>query len=180
LKPFEKLDYIPQQLIRKYVSYAKQYVRPSLSKEAKAELKEFYLLLRKQRKGTTVRSLESLMRLTEARAKVELREIATAQDAKDAIEIFDAGHVSPISPQLPQTQPKASGVRSRPKQAQDLLEILRELADRQNKNIFSLNEIQFAMQRKGGFTVAAEDLIAILNGRGNLLRKGGLCYELSE
>ena len=36
----------------------------------------------------TTRQLESLVRLTEARAKMELREEATQQDAQDIIEIM--------------------------------------------------------------------------------------------
>ena len=35
----------------------------------------------------TTRQLESLIRLTEARARLELREHATRQDAEDVIEI---------------------------------------------------------------------------------------------
>jgi DNA helicase MCM8 len=35
------------------------------------------------------RQLESLIRLTEARAKLELREEATADDARDVIEIME-------------------------------------------------------------------------------------------
>ena len=56
-------------------------------------MQKFYLELRKQRQSQdstpiTTRQLESLIRLTEARARVELREEATEQDAKDVIEIM--------------------------------------------------------------------------------------------
>lgn len=56
-----------------------------LSDEAAGVLKEFYLQLRKNTgaDGTpiTARQLESLVRLAEARAKLELREEITKQDA---------------------------------------------------------------------------------------------------
>ena len=56
-------------------------------------LQKFYLELRKQRQSQdstpiTTRQLESLIRLTEARARAELREEATEQDARDVIEIM--------------------------------------------------------------------------------------------
>ena len=54
---------------------------------------KFYLELRKNRQSQdstpiTTRQLESLIRLTEARARVELREEATEADASDVIEIM--------------------------------------------------------------------------------------------
>ncbi|KAF7704553.1 hypothetical protein HF521_021625 [Silurus meridionalis] len=89
----ETLDPIPHQLLRKYVGYARHYVHPSLSVEAAQVLQEFYLELRKQNQSAdstpiTTRQLESLIRLTEARARLELREKATQSDAEDVVEIM--------------------------------------------------------------------------------------------
>jgi DNA helicase MCM8 len=68
--PGERLDVIPPQLLRKFVAYARKYVRPRLSKDAAAVLQKFYLRLRSQRGSqdctpVTTRQLESLIRLTE-------------------------------------------------------------------------------------------------------------------
>ena len=68
--PGENFDPIPHQLLRKYVSYARHYVHPTLSAEAAQVLQDFYLELRRQNHGTdstpiTTRQLESLIRLTE-------------------------------------------------------------------------------------------------------------------
>lgn len=68
-------------------------MHPKLSDEAKEIIKEFYLKLRQRAAGdasspaVTHRLLESLVRLSEARARVELRDNVTAGDALDAIEI---------------------------------------------------------------------------------------------
>lgn len=56
-------------------------------------LQDFYITLRKQHQGMdstpiTTRQLESLIRLTESRARLELREVATKEDAEEVIEIM--------------------------------------------------------------------------------------------
>ena len=78
---------LPQQLLRKYIAYASAHVFPVLSEEAKEKLQQFYLRLRADSSpmgGTTVtaRQLESLVRLAEARARCELREVVTQDDAE--------------------------------------------------------------------------------------------------
>lgn len=67
----ETVDHIPPCLLRKYISYARQYVHPSLSHEAAQTIQDFYLSLRSQAHSAdstpiTTRQLESLIRLTEA------------------------------------------------------------------------------------------------------------------
>lgn len=66
----ETIDPIPVSLLRKYISYARQYVHPSLSPEAAQTIQAFYLSLRSQAHSAdstpiTTRQLESLIRLTE-------------------------------------------------------------------------------------------------------------------
>lgn len=85
---------IPPELLRKYVAYARQTVtKVKLTREAAERLKSFYLELRKMSKeegcmAITVRQLEALVRLTQASAKVQLRDLATVEDAERAIKLF--------------------------------------------------------------------------------------------
>jgi len=89
---------VPQELLRKYVAYAKQKVKPVLSEEAVEELKNFYVELRNRTvssRETTLqpipisaRQLQALIRMSEATAKVRLSEIVSKDDAKAAIEIM--------------------------------------------------------------------------------------------
>ena len=56
-------------------------------------LKEFYIELRQKAAATegapiTTRQLESLVRLAEARARVELRAVATVADAGDVVDLM--------------------------------------------------------------------------------------------
>ena len=64
-----------------------------LSPDAATVLQEFYLELRSKHRTVdstpiTTRQLESMVRLAEARARIELRENVTAQDARDVVEIM--------------------------------------------------------------------------------------------
>ncbi len=81
------------ELLRKYVSYAKG-IKPVLSDDALKQLSDFYLAMRSasETEGSpvaiTARQLESLVRISEARARVALRKEVTAEDAGAAIAIM--------------------------------------------------------------------------------------------
>ncbi|MFH0749059.1 MAG: minichromosome maintenance protein MCM [Candidatus Bathyarchaeota archaeon] len=80
---------IQPQLLRKYISYAKQF-KPSLTDEAGMRLQEFYLQMRSTDSkespvAITARQLEALVRLAEARARVAMRKEVTVEDAQAAI-----------------------------------------------------------------------------------------------
>jgi len=84
---------VDAELLRKYVSYAKT-VKPELTEDALKRLSEFYLAMRSasETEGSpvaiTARQLESLVRISEARARVALRPEVTAEDAEAAIAIM--------------------------------------------------------------------------------------------
>lgn len=77
-------------LLRKYLEYAKR-VNPRLSEEASEKIKAFYLEMRGVSQEDTIaitaRQLETLIRLTLARARLLLKENADAEDATRAIEL---------------------------------------------------------------------------------------------
>ena len=86
---------IPIELFRKYVAYARKNCHPKLTPEAGEELKKFYIDLRsKAGEGSpipiTLRQYEALIRLAEASAKVQLRDIVTKEDALRAIRLVSA------------------------------------------------------------------------------------------
>ncbi len=84
---------VDAELLRKYVSYAKG-IKPVLSTEALKRLRDFYLAMRaaSETEGSpvaiTARQLESLVRISEARARVALRKEVTGEDAEAAIVIM--------------------------------------------------------------------------------------------
>jgi replicative DNA helicase Mcm len=84
---------ITSELMRKYVSYAKA-IKPVLSKDALRRLSDFYLAMRSasETEGSpvaiTARQLESLVRISEARARVALKKEVSAEDAEAAIALM--------------------------------------------------------------------------------------------
>ncbi|MFH0817005.1 MAG: LAGLIDADG family homing endonuclease [Candidatus Micrarchaeota archaeon] len=85
---------IPQELMRKYIAYARKYVRPKLSKEANERIKEYYVDMRKMgaAQGTvpiTPRYIEGMIRLSEASAKTRLSEVVELSDADIAVKLND-------------------------------------------------------------------------------------------
>jgi replicative DNA helicase Mcm len=90
-------DVVDSKLLRKYIAYAKQKVKPALSEGAIEEIKDFYIRLRNQPSRAdseikpipvTARQLEGVVRLSEAHAKMRLSSEVTAEDAKMAIELL--------------------------------------------------------------------------------------------
>lgn len=85
---------LPAELLQTYLRYAKRYAHPTLSKEAKQRIKEFYLERRNGPQGAllvTPRQLEALIRLSEARARAELRDVVTKADVEDVLELLRHG-----------------------------------------------------------------------------------------
>ncbi len=90
-------DVIDPKLLRKYVSYSKQKVKPKLTEEATEEIMSFYVNLRNQSIRTdsdikpipiTARQLEGIIRLSEACARLRLSDKVKREDAKKAIDIL--------------------------------------------------------------------------------------------
>lgn len=86
---------IPPDLLRKYISYARRYVKPKLTDEAVEKLKEFFIEMRKRSAESpespitiTARQLEALVRLSEAHARMALRSEVTVEDAIEAIRLM--------------------------------------------------------------------------------------------
>lgn len=88
---------VPMPLLRKYIEYARTYARPVMTAEAEEVVVDFYVTLRARCARTpgclpvTVRTLEALARLCEARARCDLRDAVTAQDAGDVVELMRLG-----------------------------------------------------------------------------------------
>ncbi|XP_025104122.1 DNA helicase MCM8-like [Pomacea canaliculata] len=182
----QPLDPIPPPLLRKYIGYARKYVHPKIGKDAAKNLQNFYLELRKRhqtRDSTpiTTRQLESLIRLTEARARLELREEATAKDAEEVVEIMKYSMLDVFTDQFGlldfQRSQLGSGMsgRSIPKK---FISALQRVAEQTYNSIFTVQQM-WQISKDIGLQVSDfETFVCSLNNQGYLLKKGSKVYQL--
>ena len=87
---------ISTELLRKFISYARQNIFPQLSNEALTEIRNYYVKMRNQGKqvgkgirpiAISARQLEGIVRLAKASAKTRLSNVATLEDARRAIKL---------------------------------------------------------------------------------------------
>uniref|UniRef100_A0A3Q3AR30 DNA replication licensing factor MCM2 n=1 Tax=Kryptolebias marmoratus TaxID=37003 RepID=A0A3Q3AR30_KRYMA len=84
---------IPQELLRKYILYAKDRVHPKLNQMDQDKVARIYSDLRKESMATgsipiTVRHIESMIRMAEAHAKMHLRDYVLEDDVNMAIRVM--------------------------------------------------------------------------------------------
>ncbi|XP_049877697.1 DNA helicase MCM8-like [Pectinophora gossypiella] len=186
LKPGEIIDALPLVLLRKYIAYARRYVHPKLSKEAANALQNFYLELRDNhqdgRDGTpiTTRQLEACIRLTQARARAELREEATVNDANDVISLVKHSLMDTFSDEFGNIQLSrsinGSGVSSRNK-LKKFLDVLTRRSHQLGKDVFTRQEL-IQIHKSAGVAGDANDLIEAMHIHSYLLLKGSNTYQL--
>ncbi|MBS3081529.1 hypothetical protein J4416_01145 [Candidatus Pacearchaeota archaeon] len=90
-------DVIDPKILRKYIAFARKYIKPKLTDEAIEEIKEFYISIRNKAITSsssvkpipiTARQLEAIVRLSEACAKIRLSQQVLIEDAKKAITLL--------------------------------------------------------------------------------------------
>jgi replicative DNA helicase Mcm len=97
-KPDEIKTEIETDLLRKYIAYARQRIRPAITESALREIKNYYIKMRSSGQAEeggvksipiTARQLEALIRLAEASAKLRLSNKMMKKDAQRAIELIN-------------------------------------------------------------------------------------------
>lgn len=151
------------EIIRKYISYARANVFPVLNRSAKEAIREWYVGMRKKG-GVSTRDLESLIRLTEAKAKIELRSIATKADAGFCIELYKRTFISKESV-------------SRNKKSKDFSQVLREYVKRKGGCLVSSEEL-YSLVSSFDSSKPANEFVDALNHNGLIIKKGANMYKI--
>lgn len=187
LKPGETIEPVGPGLLQKYIAYARRYVKPRLTSEAVEILKKFYFELRHahQRDGSTpitLRQLESLMRLTEARAKLELREECTKCDALEVVQIMRASMIDTYTDEngeLDFTRQQHGSGMSRSSDFKKMINAIRTVCEKKKNTLFSTTDLkQLATDIKIKMD-RFDELLTKLYDNGFLLRKGAGLYQAS-
>lgn len=166
---------VSPSFLRKYISYARQYVKPKLSTESAGVLQKFYLGLRSKMESAVnltpcARQLEALVRLTEARAKLELREQTTEQDALDVIELLQSTVLGmdddvpdcPVAPVGKAT--KSGGIKA-------FLKLLEKDVVTREGSSYSKEELKSIAMKGGIASTDVSSAIDKLNEEGFLIKK---------
>ncbi|KAJ6699115.1 DNA HELICASE MCM8 [Salix purpurea] len=185
LDPKKDVDFapLPGPLLRKYIAYARTYVFPRMSKPAAEILQKFYLQLRDHNTSAdctpiTARQLESLVRLAQARARLELREEVTAQDAMDVVEIMKESLYDKYVDEHGIVDFGRSGGMSQQKEAKRFLSALNRQSELQQKDTFSISEIYSLADRIGLRVPDIDTFVDNLNSAGYLLKKGPKTFQV--
>ncbi|XP_065324514.1 DNA helicase MCM8-like isoform X2 [Gordionus sp. m RMFG-2023] len=193
----KKKSLLPTVLLKKYLKYAKTYVtNVELMPGAKSLIREFYLELRTKSCDMlgipiTIRQLESLIRLTEARAKLDLRGKADEKDAIDIINIMKHSMWGANRPMTVMenkvefynsiTNINNSCGKSYKAQPKKFIEILRELSkQRQDGDIYSTRELLQIIKDYHIRSKNPLDFIQSLNFQGFLVDRGSSNYKLTK
>lgn len=86
-------EVIPQDLLKKYLIYAKRFIHPKLSEIDKEKIASFYAEIRRESSVAggipiAVRHIESIVRMSEACARLHLRDYVRLEDIDFAIEML--------------------------------------------------------------------------------------------
>ncbi|XP_055387678.1 DNA replication licensing factor Mcm2 [Condylostylus longicornis] len=89
----KQVEDIPQDLLRKYIVYSKENIRPKLTNIDEDKIAKMYATLRQESAATgslpiTVRHIESVIRMAEACARIHLRENVQESDVGMAIRMM--------------------------------------------------------------------------------------------
>ena len=84
---------LDQELLKKYVIYAKRHVNPKLNEIDKDKVTDFYAAIRQASSAVggipiAVRHIESVIRMSEAYAKIHLRDYVRSDDIDFAIDMM--------------------------------------------------------------------------------------------
>ena len=124
----------------------------------------------------TTRHLESLIRLSQARARMELRDVVTAEDAQDVIDLLHESLLDAFTNEAGEVEVGRKG--GVVKQIKSLVKTLTQQARLRNNNVFHQEQIAEACALLR-LEKDPMDLIETMHTECYLLKKGGRLWQLN-
>ena len=172
---------IPLDILRKYIAYSRARPAPKMSNEAEQKLEQFYIGMRKQAYDTeapipiTVRQLESLIRLSEARARARLSDTVTVEDADRVINLMTyclkSVYIDPESGQMDVDWIVAGTTKTKRDRARTIKEIIIDL-EKEHGDKVPITEIYEVATEEGIEQDKAEEIVEVMKRDGILFSRG--------
>jgi replicative DNA helicase Mcm len=169
---------IEADMLRKYIAYTKRNIFPIIQDDARKQLIDFYLGLRKQGEDpnspvpVTARQLEALIRLAEASARVRLSDVITTDDTARVIRIVMASlkqvMTDPETGKLDADIINVGMGKNQRDRIKVLRELIRELQD-EYKGPAPLEDIISRAEESGIKKETVEDMIQKLKSAGEII-----------
>ncbi|KJP86644.1 hypothetical protein AK88_03748 [Plasmodium fragile] len=185
-KQINERSYLPVELLGAFIKYCRKCIFPILSDEAKKYIRKFYLHLRSLSMSQnyvsspiTIRQLESLIRLCQARARGDLSNVVTLYHAKEVIEIYQKTIFYPSYVKTLNFREKPVKKAKRGKSVGALSSVFKEsiiqLVRNGKNKIFNkdLRNLAKSVIQAAESYISDEALIHFLNNEGFILYKGG-------
>ncbi|DAZ99884.1 TPA: hypothetical protein N0F65_008627 [Lagenidium giganteum] len=178
---------IPTYYVRKFISYARRYIHPRLSIEAATLLQNKYLEMRAAGEAhqhasdsvpVTTRQLESLIRLSQARAKAEFSEIVTAEHAQDVVDIMHECLLDTYITDDGNLDFGRSGGMSLAKKVKAYVSRLMKAAERRNDAMFTFDDLLEVADSMGLQVDDFRDFVDVLRNECYILKKGPKLYKV--
>ncbi|RLV92978.1 DNA replication licensing factor MCM4 [Spathaspora sp. JA1] len=167
---------LPIELLSGYIQYAKENFNPKLTIEAKQELVRNYVDMRKQgedvranekRITATTRQLESMIRLSEAHAKMRLSDQVELVDVKEAVRLIKSAikeyATDPITGRIDMDMVQTGTTFVQRRIQQDLMnEVLSIIED--HNNLIRFNELVVKLNEQSSSRLENQDVGEAVKG----------------
>jgi len=180
---------VDPSLLKKYISYARRYVRPRLTPEAGKLIEDFYVEMRRLSAenpegavAITARQLEALIRLAEAHAKMALKHDVTREDAEAAIRLMksflESAGLDIESGRIDIDVIMTGKPRSKQEKLTRILEIIEQLEEESEEGCARIKEIHKRAAGEGIESSLVEEAIKSFKRDGMIYEKSIGCYAV--
>ncbi|EDW59488.1 DNA replication licensing factor REC-like [Drosophila virilis] len=175
-----ELDLLPPILMKKFIAYARQNVKPLLNDEAANIIKWHFMELCRRSELEHEQSqigmgqLLGLISLSQARARLDLSSVVTPLHVRDVIAVLTESMAQTRLATAEAAAPSSSGKSS---QLQSFVHMMQLRSAALGRRIFEFEELKDMGTRAGIMTGIAK-LVEIANIGGYLLKKGANMYEV--
>lgn len=156
---------LPVELLTLYIQYAKENFNPVMTEEGKNELVRSYVEMRKlgedarsseKRITATTRQLESMIRLSEAHAKMRLSERVELIDVKEAVRLIKSAikdyATDPVTGRIDMDMIQTGTTAQQRRVQEDLVSEIMKIIE-ENNNLIRFNDLSIKLNERSSFRV---------------------------